>query len=126
MGSDREFDARGSFDGHDLERSSEAQNQLSSPQTASFSEPSHGVAGKFFRIPLVRSVVENWEFIGNCLLVVFCWILISGLVIVLSLYISAPINTLMFLSSLFSMLASGLILMSGYYSGKKHRTVRSM
>jgi uncharacterized membrane protein len=74
----------------------------------------------------LQGIVENWEFIGHCILIIFAWAIISSAVVVFSFYVSAPITTLMFISSLLSMIASGLILMSGYYSGKKHRTVRSI
>jgi hypothetical protein len=80
-----------------------------------------GKASSFF-----RDIMENWEFVGQCILIIIAWGVISSTVIVFSLNVSAPINTLMFASSLCSLVASGLILLSGYYSGKKHRTVRSL
>lgn len=87
---------------------------------ADTSEPRRSIVE---RSTLLRSIIANWEFIEHCLIVIFAWGIISLTVILFSLYISIPINTFMFISSLCSLVSSGLILLSGYYSGKKHRTV---
>jgi hypothetical protein len=68
--------------------------------------------------------VLSATFIRTCLLITVVWMLISGLLIMISIFVHLGSSAYLFGGSLLSLIGSSLILFTGYLSGPKHRAVR--